>query len=235
MAFTPESPFPKARGHVIKSKDWNDAITEIQRLDTAKVNRSGDGITGPLTIGGNAGVGTTSPQAKLHVAGGSVRWGNSSELVMDQGGSLELGGNNSTAGTGTPYIDFHFSGRTQDFNTRIINDADGVLSVYANTFRVSNTLRWGNSIANPDSLELGAPDSSTPGIGTPFIDFHFQGVTQDFNTRIINDANGRLSLVAPTLQASGSVGIGTPTPADRLDVAGNLRILTGSNPIRFTS
>jgi hypothetical protein len=170
MAFTPDSPFPKSRGHVIKSKDWNDAITEVQRLDTAKVNKSGDGITGSLTIGGNAGIGTTSPQAKLHVAGGGVRWGNNSELVIDQGGGIELGGNNTTAGTGTPYIDFHF-----------------------------------------------------------------QGVTQDFNTRIINDANGRLSLVAPTLQASGNVGIGTPTPSDRLDVAGNLRILTGSNPIRFTS
>src|SRR5215203_3171098 len=170
MAFTPDSPFPKSRGHVIKSKDWNDAITEVQRLDTAKVNKSGDGITGSLTIEGNAGVGTTSPQAKLHVAGGGVRWGNNSELVIDQGGGIELGGNSTTAGTGTPYIDFHFS-----------------------------------------------------------------GLAQDFNTRIINDANGRLSLVAPTLQASGNVGIGTPTPADRLDVAGNLRILTGSNPIRFTS
>jgi hypothetical protein len=170
MAFTPDSPFPKSRGHVIKSKDWNDAITEVQRLDNAKVNKAGDNITGSLTIDGNAGVGITSPQAKLHVAGGGVRWGNNSELVIDQGGGIELGGNSTTAGTGTPYIDFHFS-----------------------------------------------------------------GLAQDFNTRIINDANGRLSLVAPTLQASGNVGIGTPTPADRLDVAGNLRILTGSNPIRFTS
>ncbi len=170
MVFTPDAPFPKTKGHVIKSKDWNDAITEVQRLDTAKVNKSGDSVTGSLTIAGNAGVGTTSPQAKLHVAGGGVRWGNNSELVTDQGGSLELGGNNSTAGAGTPYVDFHFS-----------------------------------------------------------------GLTQDFNARIVNDANGRLSVLAPTLQASGNVGIGTPTPADRLDVAGNLRILTGSNPIRFTS
>jgi hypothetical protein len=31
------------------------------------------------------------------------------------------------------------------------------------------------------------------------------------------------------------VGVGTASPADRLDVAGNLRVLTGSNPIRFTA
>ena len=81
MAFTPDSPFPKSRGHVIKSKDWNDAITEVQRLDTAKANKSGDSITGSLTIAGNLGVGTTSPTTglsgarTLHVdnpSGGSV-------------------------------------------------------------------------------------------------------------------------------------------------------------------
>jgi hypothetical protein len=34
---------------------------------------------------------------------------------------------------------------------------------------------------------------------------------------------------------NSKVGIGTAEPNDKLDVAGNLRILTGSNPIRFTS
>jgi len=33
----------------------------------------------------------------------------------------------------------------------------------------------------------------------------------------------------------GKVGIGANPPSDRLDVAGNLRVLTGSNPIRFTA
>lgn len=35
--------------------------------------------------------------------------------------------------------------------------------------------------------------------------------------------------------SKGNVGIGTNNPQDKLDVAGNLRILTDSNPIRFTS
>lgn len=38
-----------------------------------------------------------------------------------------------------------------------------------------------------------------------------------------------------SLMASGNVGIGTRTPNDKLDVSGWMRIMSGSNPIRFTS
>ena len=67
MPFTPDAPFPKTAGQSIRSKDWNDLVAETQRLDTAKVNRAGDAMTGPLTIAAALGVGTTSPAARLHV------------------------------------------------------------------------------------------------------------------------------------------------------------------------
>src|SRR5947209_1016714 len=50
MPFTPDPPFPKTSGNPIRSKDWNDAIAEVQRLDTVKTNRAGDTFTGPLTV-----------------------------------------------------------------------------------------------------------------------------------------------------------------------------------------
>jgi len=69
MAFTPDAPFPKTPGNPIMAKDWNDAIGEVQRLDTAKVNRAGaDAMAGPLTIAGALAVGTnTAAAARLHV------------------------------------------------------------------------------------------------------------------------------------------------------------------------
>ncbi len=45
-----------------------------------------------------------------------------------------------------------------------------------------------------------------------------------------NDADDNISLMA-----SGNVGIGTLNPNDKLDVSGWTRLLSGSNPIRFTS
>jgi hypothetical protein len=67
MAFTPDLPFPKNAGDPIKSKDWNDLVVETKRLDTAKVERAGDIITGPLTVAGALRVNDSN----LYLRGGS--------------------------------------------------------------------------------------------------------------------------------------------------------------------
>ncbi|MBN3761074.1 shufflon system plasmid conjugative transfer pilus tip adhesin PilV [Burkholderia sp. Ac-20365] len=77
------------------------------------------------------------------------------QLNNDQGGSLELGGNNSTAGAGTPYIDFHLAGQgVQDYNARVINDADGHVALIAASgkagLQVQGTLQAGN-VATPNT------------------------------------------------------------------------------------
>lgn len=75
------------------------------------------------------------------------------QFNSDQGGSLELGGNNSQAGTGTPYIDFHLAGQgTQDYNTRIVNDSNNHVTIAGangqGSLGVQGTIQPGN-IANP--------------------------------------------------------------------------------------
>ena len=64
---------------------------------------------------------------------GELSWA-SSRLNRDQGGSIELGG------AGTPYIDFHYNNPVQDFNVRMINDADGQLAIQARKLRVRGAL-----------------------------------------------------------------------------------------------
>lgn len=62
----------------------------------------------------------------------------------------------------------------------------------------SNDVYVGSAIVTSDqggSLELGTFTSNGYSGGTPYIDFHFTGLTaQDYNVRLINDANGQLSL-----------------------------------------
>jgi hypothetical protein len=62
---------------------------------------------------------------------GVVSWANNqSALTADQGGSMELG--NSAQPGAVPYIDFHYGvGSPQDFNARIINNANGHLTLQA--------------------------------------------------------------------------------------------------------
>lgn len=70
MPLIPDPPFPKTQGDNIRSKDWNDAVVEIVRLDNAKANRAGaETFAGPLTIAGSVGIGTSTPAAVLDVAG----------------------------------------------------------------------------------------------------------------------------------------------------------------------
>src|SRR4051794_39330871 len=84
MPLTPNPPFPKGQGDVIRSGDWNDLANEVIALDGRKVNRAGDAITGSLTISSTLAVGTTAPQAPLHILGGN------SDLTTTEG-DLKIG------------------------------------------------------------------------------------------------------------------------------------------------
>ncbi|RPJ00335.1 MAG: hypothetical protein EHM39_05015, partial [Chloroflexi bacterium] len=67
MAF---APIPQNPGDIIKAQDWNEAMTEVVRLETAKLNLTGGAVNGSLTVSGSLGVGSaTAPNRPLTVRG----------------------------------------------------------------------------------------------------------------------------------------------------------------------
>lgn len=110
-------------------------------------------------------------------------------------------------------------------------------TVTASAFSSSGGISSDIFILGSDSngnLELGNSLAS----GTmPYIDFHYgKGAAEDFNVRLSNDADRRLTCVGEfrvidgllragggLLVDSGNVGIGTATPTAKLDVAGTVK------------
>jgi hypothetical protein len=108
--------------------------------------------TGSAVYGDNADPNGWAGRFNGRVGADSILWGitaiGASLLSPDQGGSIELG---HSLYTGTvPYIDFHYGiGANQDYNVRLINDADGQLTLHGN-FRVNVlTITGGADLAEP--------------------------------------------------------------------------------------
>ena len=59
MPLRPDQPFPKGRGNPIRAKDWNDTVTEVIRLDQAKLDKAGGTVGGNLAVTGNLSAGGT--------------------------------------------------------------------------------------------------------------------------------------------------------------------------------
>ncbi len=115
MPLAPDPPFPKARNDTVRSKDWNDALNEVIRLDGAKIDRAGDTISGPLTISGALGVGVPAGQRRILVGGdvagigldqsdaspnaGYIRFGDNTGWKLHLGRSREASGGALNTGT----------------------------------------------------------------------------------------------------------------------------------------
>jgi len=145
---------------------------------------------------------------------GDIQWGsNDATLTRDQGGSLELGGNNYRMAVGHPYIDFHFSGKTEDFNVRLINSTDGELTLYGSLNVAGKVIRLGLQENGGGQLIL----ANNPNDNRIYLEgFSADGrrsCDELLITGIAANPLPQLTFVADKVVSTGTLGIGT-VPGD---------------------
>src|SRR5262245_35590657 len=226
LGAAPETPYVDFHFGLGAAQDYNVRLinTADNRLDVVTA------LGGPVLSvqADKIGIGTLSPAAKLVVNEAAGGW----ELRVD--------GLNGTAGrplgadATLPWV-----------GTRT-NHALRLLANNAEQMRVQANGRVGIGTPTPGApLEIrGSGDplvllNHTGAAGNPTLGLQQEGVTKALLWW--DQANNRLNLGTPTtnpilsMQNTGNVGIGTPSPSTKLDVAGTVQLLTGSNPIRFTA
>lgn len=197
MPLNPDQPFPKKQGDNIRSKDWNDAVTEIQRLDTAKLNLTGGDLNGPLNVSGNF---------KLAV-------GKTARYELGTGSKLSLGGN------GTFEIDAPgvVGGRLMVSESG--NVGIGTADPSAGRLVIEGVTSWDNGLV----LQGDTPN----GVGLSLINkqgHKFCLISGGTGDTIGRDAFGiydaTLGVYRLSIIAGGNVGIATTAPATKLAVGG---------------
>ena len=104
--------------------------------DTTLNGNGGSAALGLNLGNANTWSGAQTFNAATRAYGSLITSTTNTTLGSDQGGHLELGANNATANSAgaTPYIDLHYgTGAAQDYNLRLVNDANARLSVVSAT------------------------------------------------------------------------------------------------------
>ena len=199
------------------------------------------GATGNLILndlGGNVGVGTTTPSTKLHLGGLKDIDG----ITIDDDFELLKWGNNmymsKLAPLGNLYLRSRKRGATNPTSHLIINDTGGNVGVGTTApsvkLEVNGEIRSILASNNTDKNVAGIVSLGNSGI-TGASNWAIRGAYQYSNGIHYNSIGGDLDLIKSLDRniilatktngtALGNVGIGTVTPTEKLDVNGNAKI-----------
>jgi hypothetical protein len=187
---------------------------------------------------GNVGIGTTSPTEKLHVVGGDVKFasntyvggiinayqGDASIWVPNVGQAFTIKQNTGNVGIGTtsPTASLHIVKSTVN-DALLITTPNNNSSLYP-FFLGGATLTSDNYLrANSTIIEFSRNGvaSTIRTVGSS------NNLTLQSANNLIFNTNGANEYAR--IDTNGNVGIGTSTPAAKLDVRGNVRIETNAS------
>jgi hypothetical protein len=189
-----------------------------------------------VTDKGNVGIGTETPKAPLHVIEQGLQIGtgtpqdkNFQVQSNEAGGPRALRFLNGDFGSGTPLMSLTATGRLGigEADPKNMLHVKGSLGIRQNAMYLSGDSRWSsltfNAFHNASNTAWEFPDTSKPAVtiemdaidGFPRFEVWATqpgGGNQLWQSRLL--VNGH----------TGNVGIGTRSPAARLDVSGDLRV-----------